>query len=528
MTLFNEYVVWGLSLTLPICVWLFSQWHTRASKNAVRQKFPPGPKPLPVIGNLLDMPKKDAPIEFTKWKLEYGNIVGLKVLGQPIVILNSKDAISNLLTKRSAIYSNRPRMEVLNTWAKWDWVLTFMGSSEEMHRQHRLMNLRLNPSATRTYYQTIRNQTLDFCQRLLKAPERHGSLVHWHAGANIMMLTYGYKMAETNDKWVSMIDILRDEGLKLEAAGSHPADVFPWLGNLPAWVFGSNFAKSMARMASTMDAILVEPYLESVRRHEHGFSGATMVSKLLDATREENGNIPHERSIQAVTGTTYLAGSDTSAISLDTFFLAMMVYPDIQRRAQQVLDKYLGRERLPQFSDRESLPYIEALIMEVLRWRPASPLAVPHQSTQDDIYEGYFIPAGTRIFPNSWACLFNEEDYPEPLVFRPERFMAGDTLKKTCLDPRDFVFGYGRRKCPGRHLADATLWITVATLLTLFTITKPIDENGKEIEPDLEIIFGPSAIDTKPYRCHIAPRVVGAEALLKVEREAFVVDFYEC
>jgi len=106
------------------------------------------------------------------------------------------------------------------------------------------------------------------------------------------------------------------------------------------------------------------------------------------------------------------------------FFLAMLVYPDVQKKAQEELDRIVGCDRLPEYEDRASLPYIEALYREVLRWRPVAPLGIPHAITADDIYKGYFIPKGTMVLGNVWAMTHNEAIYPDPDKFKPERFFC--------------------------------------------------------------------------------------------------------
>jgi cytochrome P450 len=98
----------------------------------------------------------------------------------------------------------------------------------------------------------------------------------------------------------------------------------------------------------------------------------------------------------------YLAGADTTVSSLMTFFLAMIVYPDVQRKAQEELDRVIGNERLPLVSDLEKLPYIEAVLKETHRWHPVAPMGLPHCSTEDDEILGYRLPKGTTILPNNW------------------------------------------------------------------------------------------------------------------------------
>ena len=147
------------------------------------------------------------------------------------------------------------------------------------------------------------------------------------------------------------------------------------------------------------------------------------------------------------------------------FFLAMALYPEVQKKAQQELDAVVGGERLPDFSDRQSLPYINALVKELLRWHPATPMGVPHRILADDEYNGHIIPAGATIFVNMWYVrrswsfrgyaqyrVFNRDIlrdpqvYPQPEDFVPERFLdSAGNLDVRGRDPADVMFGFGRR-----------------------------------------------------------------------------------
>ena len=145
--------------------------------------------------------------------------------------------------------------------------------------------------------------------------------------------------------------------------------------------------------------------------------------------------------------------------SIMIFIIAMAMNPSVQARAQEELNTVVGKDRLPTFSDRDSLPYIRALILEVLRWGSIVPLNVPHRLTEEDVYNGMRIPKGATVIANMRfydnlsffsnliriifrGMLYDENQYPEPTKFEPERFLhrSADTT-----DPRNIVFGYGRR-----------------------------------------------------------------------------------
>jgi len=190
----------------------------------------------------------------------------------------------------------------------------------------------------------------------------------------------------------------------------------------------------------------------------------------------------------------------------------MSIYPEAQRRAQEELDRVIGPTRLPNFGDRLHLPYIEAIMREVYRWNPVAPLALPHRLTEEDVYEGYRLPAGSLVFANTWAILHDPEIYPDPMEFQPERYL-GPQAPGTNPDPRAFAFGYGRRVCPGERLADDSLFAAIAMTLHLFSIGPPRDADGHVKPPNLA--YTPGTIShPMEVECSVEARSAAAERLL--------------
>jgi cytochrome P450 len=169
----------------------------------------------------------------------------------------------------------------------------------------------------------------------------------------------------------------------------------------------------------------------------------------------------------------------------------MIAFPEVQRRAQAELDAVVGRDCLPTFDDVPRLPYVRAIIEEVLRWHPSVPLGVAHVATVDDWYEGMFIPKGTVCIPNVWLCNRDRAVFGEDAdEFRPERHLDehGGLLSssaKTILGGH-VSFGFGRRICVGKHLANDTLFITTARILWAAKLEGVRDENGKEVPLDTD------------------------------------------
>jgi len=198
---------------------------------------------------------------------------------------------------------------------------------------------------------------------------------------------------------------------------------------------------------------------------------------------------------------------------LNLSFLPWRCFRKSRKKAQAELDAVVGRGRLPDFNDYDSLPFINALVKETLRWQPVLPVGVPHYSTKDDEYEGYFFPKGTLIIGNAWSILHDPEMYPEPEEFRPDRFLKDGKPNPDVKDPQA-AFGYGRRICPGQYIATRSLWAIVCSVLSVFDIAPPLDGSGKSIQLQPNMADGLISYPL-PFECIIKPRSDAAAALVR-------------
>jgi cytochrome P450 len=171
----------------------------------------------------------------------------------------------------------------------------------------------------------------------------------------------------------------------------------------------------------------------------------------------------------------------------------MVAYPEVQRRAQTELDAVVGRDRLPTFADAPRLPYVCAIVREVLRWRPVAPLGVPHAAIKDDWYEGMFIPKGTVCIANIWHCNHDLAVFGEDAdEFRPERHL--DRQGELASGPVEtnkaghVTYGFGRRICVGKELANDSLFIDTSRMLWAANFERARGKDGKELPLDLDTI----------------------------------------
>ncbi|EXJ67794.1 uncharacterized protein A1O5_09140 [Cladophialophora psammophila CBS 110553] len=478
----------------------------------VNHSLPPGPKPKPLLGNLPDLPPTGAKewLHWIKHKELYGPISSLTVLGQTMILLNDYKVAVELMEKRSAFNSSRPKLVFGSEMCGWEQALGLMPYSNKSRSYRKALHTVLGTSAAIDPFRPlIELETRRFLLKVLEHPQEVLQLIRTQAGSIILKIGYGYTIEpNARDPLVDLAEETLDQFSKSCMPGVWTVDVIPVLKYLPEWLPGASFKRTARHWKATLHTAAEVPYRFVKEQLRNGTAEPSYLSKLL---QDEHGPLSPEADDVARWSafSMYAGGADTTVSSVACFVLAMTLYPEVQREAQAEIDAAIGTSRLPTFSDRESLPYVDALVKEVLRWHPVAPMGVPHLTTKADVYDGYFIPEGSLLIPSIWAMLHDEAIYHDPEVFNPSRFLGPNAEP----DPHNVSFGFGRRICPGKLFADATLFSTISGFLAVFDVRKCV-ENGKEIDPVVDFATGIIS-HPKPFKCDIKPRSASHEKLIQ-------------
>ncbi|RPD61614.1 cytochrome P450 [Lentinus tigrinus ALCF2SS1-6] len=304
-------------------------------------------------------------------------------------------------------------------------------------------------------------------------------------------------------------------------------EFFPFLRHVPAWLPCAGFKRLSRKWIAAAMHLKNESFAKfkkSMAEDGAKATGRSIVGQMLIRLSHEDEDVrdvdidEEEDVIKNVGTVAFEAGADTTYSTLQALFLAMSLNPEVLRKAHVELDAIVGPSRLPDFSDCEQLVYVNAIIKEVMRWHTVVPLSVPHCTTEDDELHGYFIPAGTVLLPNTWACMHDLDIFEAPDEFRPERFIRDGKLDVSVRDPARYIFGYGRRICPGRHFAEESLFINIACALHVFDIGPPLDHTtGAPIAIVPDVTDGLLSYPTD-CRCTVTPRSAQVESLIMNER----------
>ncbi|KAJ7483474.1 cytochrome P450 [Mycena latifolia] len=479
-----------------------------------RLPLPPGPRKLPLVGNLFNVPSTFEWETYTEWsKAFHSDILHLNIAGTSVIVLSSSEAAVDLLERRSAIYSDRARMPMVIELMGWDFDFGLMKYGDHWRAHRRLFHNVFHAEAAQMFCPKELSATHELLRRLLHDPDAFMGHLRHMAGEVIMSVAYGIDVLPKNDPYVTLAQhAVQSEAIAL-VPGRFLVDSIPILKYVPEWFPGANFKRKAREWKKLSQSMVDKPFAEAKRNIASGNAPYSFTASALRTLEDCENKEYQEQVIKSTAGTMYIAGADSTVSALGTFILAMLCNPEAQLKAQAEIDSVVQKGHLPDFGDEASLPYVSAVVKEVLRWRPVTPIGIPHFLTVEDEYRGYRIPAGSIIIANAWAILHDELMYPDPYTFNPERFLLNGKPNPAVMNP-DAAFGYGRRVCPGRHMATSSVWITVASILATFNITKAVGDDGKVIEPSHEY-FPALVMMPLPFKCSIKPRSQAAAELIQ-------------
>ncbi|KAI0037869.1 cytochrome P450, partial [Auriscalpium vulgare] len=326
--------------------------------------YPPGPPSLPIIGNLLDVSSKEG-IWMTYHRLgrPYGALYSLRVLGQRIVVVQSRRVMTDLFERRGSKYSARIVPAMLKMAGYDAWFLSAMQPNSPSWRTgRRSLDRKLGLKALIQYQPTMEQKAREFVKRLLLEPDDFVKHIQLLAGGSMIAIAYGQDVQNEDDELLQSARAASNTVSVSLLPGGLLVNDLPFLRHIPAWVPYLSYGP-IARDA--YNAGHIDRYRPWNTVKDELVNGTAQPSVAREELLEHQPFDPgDEFNIAGAIGTMFAGGADTIISVHRTFFLMLALYPDVQTRAQAEIDAVIGRERLPSFSDRASLPYIEAMCKE--------------------------------------------------------------------------------------------------------------------------------------------------------------------
>ncbi|KAJ3769963.1 cytochrome P450 [Lentinula raphanica] len=471
--------------------------------------LPPGPLADSIWGNRFDA--AFCYRRFELWTQEYGPVFSLRqgilgLGGTTTVIVGRHQAAVEIMEKHGADLSDRPVFVAAGDTLSGGMRILLMKSGETFKKLRKALQSHLQPKSVASYHpvlsQTARQHLLDIIEEHNTTASGTKSFISTHhqdharryAAAVVMALAYGKVPHSFEDPDVQAVNrCLTRLGYAMRP-GAWKVDVLPLLKYVPGYL---NDLKAGHKEELGLFKSQLQGVREKISRGEEipASFGKYLIEKqsMLGLSDDE---------IAYLAGSMFGAGSDTSASAISVALMAATCYPEAQKAIQDELDSVVGRGRPPVFSDQDSLPQTMAFVLESFRWRPVTAGGFPHRATKDIIWQNYLIPKGSTVIGNVWSVGRDPDIFPDPERFDHKRWLISgeDGRGKLRDDLKSYPFGFGRRVCPGQHMATASTFINLALVLWAFNLTpdskKPIDtlaftESANAHPMPFNIIFTP-------------------------------------
>uniref|UniRef100_A0A2K5JNE7 Cytochrome P450 n=1 Tax=Colobus angolensis palliatus TaxID=336983 RepID=A0A2K5JNE7_COLAP len=474
-------------------------------------RYPPGPLPLPGLGNLLHVDFKNTPYCFDQLRRRFGDVFSLQLAWTPVVVLNGLAAVREALVTYGEDTADRPPVpitQVLGFGPRSQGVfLARYGPAWREQRRFSVSTLRNLGLGKKSLEQWVTEEAACLCAAFTDQagrPFRPNSLLDKAVCNVIASLTYGRRFEYDDPRFLKLFE-LSHEALKEESGLLREVlNAIPLLLRIPA--LAGKVLPSQKALLTQLDELLTEHRMtwdpaQPPRDLTEAFL-AEMEKVRAAATVGASPGEQHLENLRMVVADLFSAGMVTTSTTLAWGLLLMILHPDVQRepsRVQQEIDDVIGQVRRPEMADQACMPYTTAVIHEVQRFGDIVPLGVTHMTSRDIEVQGFLIPKGTTLFTNLSSVLKDEAVWEKPFRFHPEHFLdaQGHFVKPEAFLP----FSAGRRACLGEPLARMELFLFFTCLLQRFSFSVPAGQPRPSHHGVFAFLVTPS-----PYELCAVPR----------------------
>nr|XP_056701734.1 cytochrome P450 2K4-like [Euleptes europaea] len=448
-----------LVLTITLLLKMGSFW------NGNCQDFPPGPRPLPLIGSLHLLDLKRPHITMCKLSKQYGPVLSLQMGTQKMVVLTGYETVKEALVNQADAFAGRPSMPMFDEFVNGYGIVFTSGENWRVMRRFALTTLRDYGMGKKT----IEDQIIEECGFLVKRiasyegkPFENTASMNGAVANIIVSILLGKRFEYEDPTFIRLLSLINENVQLLGSPSVQLYNMFPALG----FLFGAR--KTVLNNRNELFAFIQTTFIEHLKELDENDQRSFIDSFLIRQQEEKDktNGFFHNENLKAVVGNLFGAGTETTSTTLRWGLLLMMKYPEIQNKVQEEIARVIGSAQ-PRTEHRAKMPYTDAVIHEVQRFGNILPANLPHATTVDVTFKGYSIPKGTIVLPLLCSVLQDETQWEKPHKFYPEHFLDSDGkfVKRDAFMP----FSAGRRMCAGETLAKMELFLFFTSLLQRFT-----------------------------------------------------------
>ncbi|XP_037687563.1 cytochrome P450 2E1 isoform X1 [Choloepus didactylus] len=469
-------LVWAATLLL-ISIWkqIYSSW-----------KLPPGPFPLPVIGNIFQLDLKNIPKSYTRLAARYGPVFTLYLGSRRVVVVHGYKAVKEVLLEHKNEFSGRGEISVFEAH-KNAGVIFNNGPTWKDTRRFSLTTLRdygMGKDGNEARIQREAHFLLEELRKTHGQPFDPTFLVGGGPCNVISDILFRRRFDYNDETCVRMMTLFNENFYLLST---------PWLQ------FYNNFSSYLRYLPGSHRKLMknvseIKEYsLEQAKEHlktldpncPRDFTDCLLIQMEKEKQSAEPGFTLD--NVAVTVADMFFAGTETTSTTLRYGLLILMKYPEIEEKLHKEIDRVIGPTRIPAFKDRLEMPYMDAVVHEIQRFISLVPSNLPHEATRDVEFRGYVIPKGTVVIPTLDSLLYDNQEFPDPEKFKPEHFLNENGKFKYS----DFFrpFSAGKRVCAGEGLARMELFLFLSAILQHFNLKSLVDPKDIDLTP-VTIGFG--------------------------------------
>ncbi|XP_077782673.1 cytochrome P450 2K6-like isoform X1 [Podarcis muralis] len=448
--------------------------------NKSSQNLPPGPRPLPLIGNLHIMDLQRPHRTMLKLSKQYGPVFSIQMGPQKTVVLTGYETVKEALVNQADAFADRPIVPLFQELAQGFGVILSNGENWKVMRRFALSTLRDYGMGKRT----IEDRIVEECSVLINKFESYKgnpfetTTIMNAAVANIIVALLLDKRFDYEDPTYIRLLKLVNENIRLFGSSSVTLyNMFPALG----FLLGAR--KTVIQNRDELFAFINATFIKHLRdldeNDQRSFIDSFLIQQQEEEKKKKTNAYFHNENLKTVVANLFAAGMETTSTTLCWGLLLMMKHPEIQIKVQEEIAKVVGSSQ-PRIEHRTKMPYTDAVVHEIQRFANIVPTNLPHATATDVTLNGYFIPKGTYIIPLLSSVLHDETQWEKPHKFYPEHFLnsEGKFVKRDAFMP----FSAGRRACLGETLAKTELFLFFTSLLQKFTFQLPPGTSQEDLD----------------------------------------------